>query len=118
MKNIGLKNRINSTSYLVLFWMLLISITTTTAAAVTTGTGSIYITSEYDWGTAINAVSLSAISYCKNTTIIKGNFTRNQQSTTPEKDKFPSNVDDFFVTDLYLKYGFYKCWRLSIRFNF
>lgn len=98
MNNVNCKNRMNNTSYLVLFWMMLISITTT--AVTTAVTGSIHITSEYDWHTAINAVSLSTISYCKNTTIIKGNFTLNQQSTIPEKDKFPSNINDFFVTDL------------------
>jgi hypothetical protein len=98
MNNKDFKNLINNNSYLVLFWMILIIITTTTA--VTAVTGSIRMTSEYDWHTAVNAVSLSAISYCKNTTILKGNFTLNQQSTIPEKDKFPSNINDFVVTDL------------------
>lgn len=59
-----------------------------------------HITNEYDWRQAINSVSLSAISYCKNTTILKGNFSENQLSNLYEKDKFPLNMNDFVVTDL------------------
>ena len=94
MNNINFKNRI-SESCLILFWIILIITTTTTTVS-----GSIHITSEYDWRTAINAVSLSALSYCKNTTIMKGNFSVNQPPTISEKDKFPLNIDDFVVTDL------------------
>jgi hypothetical protein len=97
MKIINFTNRMNNTSCLVLFWTILISITTTTAVTVT---GSVHISSEYDWRTAINAVSLSALSYCKNTTILKGNFTTNQLTTTAETDKFPLSIYDFVVTDL------------------
>ena len=59
-----------------------------------------HVTNEYDWRQAINSVSLSAISYCKNTTILKGNFSENQLSNLYEKDKFPLNMNDFIVTDL------------------
>ena len=59
-----------------------------------------HLTNEYDWRQAINSVSLSAISYCKNTTILKGNFSENQMSNLFEKDKFPLNMNDFIVTDL------------------
>ena len=59
-----------------------------------------HVTNEYDWRQAINSVSLSAISYCKNTTILKGNFSENQMSNLFEKDKFPLNMNDFIVTDL------------------
>ena len=94
MNNINFKNRV-SESCLILFWIILIITTTTTTVS-----GSIHITSEYDWRTAINAVSLSALSYCKNTTIMIGNFSVNQPPTISEKDKFPLNIDDFVVTDL------------------
>ena len=59
-----------------------------------------HVTNEYDWRQAINSVSLSAISYCKNNTILKGNFSANQLSNLYEKDKFPLNINDFIVTDL------------------
>ena len=59
-----------------------------------------HVTNEYDWRQAINSVSLSAISYCKNTTILRGNFSENQISNLFEKDKFPLNLNDFLVTDL------------------
>ena len=83
------KNRTNS--LLFLFWMMIICIS---------NSEGIQFTSEYDWRSALNTVSLSAVSYCKNTTILKGNFTVNQVSYVSEKDKFPSNIDDFVVTDL------------------
>ena len=46
------------------------------------------------------AVSLSAIAYCADNVILSGNYSENQLSSVPSIDLYPSDVADFYPTNL------------------
>ena len=46
------------------------------------------------------AVSLSAIAYCSDNVILSGNYSDNQLSSVPTIDVYPTDVEDFYPTNL------------------
>lgn len=59
---------------------------------------NVAILSEYDMKSAYSSATLSALAYCKNTTILAGNFTFNQPSENHQNGFILANISDFIPT--------------------